>query len=140
MTDVTGFGLLGHTLEVCRGSGLGAEIFAAPPLLAGVEALARDGVRTGAATRNWDSYGEAVDGAEDILAWRRDILCDPQTSGGLLIAVAPTNAGAVLDLARRHGFGAAAMVGAMIRGAPRVRLLSKASAGQGAIDDLAARG
>ena len=140
VTDVTGFGLLGHTLEVCRGSGFAAEISAAPPLLAGVEALARDGVRTGAATRNWDSYGEAIDGAHDVPAWRRDILCDPQTSGGLLIAVAPAKAGAVLDLARRRGFGAAAVVGKVIRGAPRVRLLSKASAGQSAIDDLAARG
>src|SRR5882757_6584371 len=60
VTDVTGFGLLGHALEICRGAGLGAEIGADPPLLAGVEALARSGVRTGASTRNWASYGEAV--------------------------------------------------------------------------------
>ena len=95
VTDVTGFGLLGHALEMCRGSGLAAEIFSEPPLLAGVEALAREGVRTGAATRNWESYGEAVVGADDIAAWRRDILTDPQTSGGLLIARGRPSGGAI---------------------------------------------
>ncbi|MDB5417239.1 MAG: selD [Phenylobacterium sp.] len=124
VTDVTGFGLLGHVLEMSRGSGLTAEIsVAAAPLLPGVEALARAGVRTGASTRNWASYGGEVAGADGLPEWRRDLLTDPQTSGGLLIAVAPENAEGVLDLVRREGFGQAAVVGRMAKGAPRVRLV-----------------
>jgi selenide,water dikinase len=123
VTDVTGFGLLGHTLELCRGAGLTAQIDVDPPVLPGVKALARDGVRTGASTRNWASYGEAVrappQGLED---WRRDILTDPQTSGGLLIAVDPAHAEAVLDLARERGFAGAAVVGRMVEGPAEIRL------------------
>ncbi|MDO8379874.1 selenide, water dikinase SelD [Phenylobacterium sp.] len=121
VTDVTGFGLLGHALEMCRGAGLMAMIEAdAPPLLAGVEALARDGVRTGASVRNWASYGEAVETQGDLPEWRRDILCDPQTSGGLLIAVAPGRAADILDLVRSRGFASATVVGRLEAGAPRV--------------------
>ena len=120
VTDVTGFGLLGHTLEMCRGAGLTAHIDPDPPLLLGVEALARAGVRTGAAARNWDSYCEAVSLDPALEPWRRDLLCDPQTSGGLLIAVAPTVADTVLALARRRGFSAAARVGRLTSGALRV--------------------
>jgi selenide,water dikinase len=122
VTDVTGFGLLGHTLELCRGSGLTAEIGADPPLLAGVEALARDGVRTGASTRNWASYGADVRLPADLPDWRRDLLTDPQTSGGLLIAVAPEAAEAVLSLVRARGFAFAAVVGGLSRGAPEIRV------------------
>jgi selenide,water dikinase len=118
LTDVTGFGLLGHALEMARGSGLGVEIEAdATPLLDGVEALARDGVRTGASGRNWASYGEAValpDGFED---WRRDLLTDPQTSGGLLVAVAEEASEAVLAQVRTAGFDRAAVIGRMVEGA-----------------------
>ena len=116
VTDVTGFGLLGHTLEICRGAGLAAEIGAEPPLLAGVEALAKAGVRTGASTRNWASYGEAVRLPADLPDWRRDLLTDPQTSGGLLIAAAPDAAAAVLALVRAHGFDRAAVVGHLREG------------------------
>src|ERR1700721_3157472 len=85
MTDVTGFGLLGHALEMARGAGVTAAIFAgAPAVLPGAEALAKAGVRTGASGRNWASYGASVYGAQALPDWRRDILCDPQTSGGLL--------------------------------------------------------
>jgi selenide,water dikinase len=123
VTDVTGFGLLGHALEMCRGAGLAAEIdAAAAPLLPGAEALARAGVRTGAATRNWASYGGDVDAPAGLEDWRRDLLCDPQTSGGLLIAVEPSAAEAVLDLARREGFARAAVVGRLVEGAARVRV------------------
>ena len=121
VTDVTGFGLLGHALELCRGAGLTAEIGASPPLLPGVEALARDGVRTGASTRNWASYGDAVRG-EGLPDWRRDILTDPQTSGGLLIAVDPAQVDAVLTLARAQGFAGAAVVGRMMEGEAEIRL------------------
>lgn len=123
VTDVTGFGLIGHALEMARGAGLKAVIEAeAPPLHPGVEALARNGVRTGAAGRNWASYGEAVSGADAVEPWRRDILCDPQTSGGLLIAVDPTEVDQVLALARDHGFSRAAVVGRFEEGAPGVAL------------------
>jgi selenide,water dikinase len=122
VTDVTGFGLLGHLLEVCRGSGLAAEVTADPPLLAGAEALAKAGVRTGASTRNWASYGADVDLPPGLADWKRDLLTDPQTSGGLLIAVAPEAAEEVLALARGRGFARAAVVGRMSVGAPGVRV------------------
>ncbi len=120
LTDVTGFGLLGHALEMARGAGLTAEITASPPLLPGVERLARDGVRTGASIRNWDSYGAAVDLPGDLPSWRRDILTDPQTSGGLLIATPPAAAPALLTHARATGFPDAAIVGRLIEGSPRI--------------------
>src|SRR5205823_8729553 len=89
MTDVTGFGLLGHDLEICRASGVGLQIEASrAPLLAGVAELAAQGFVTGASTRNWASYGADVDGAEALSDALRAILCDPQTSGGLLVSVA----------------------------------------------------
>jgi selenide,water dikinase len=121
VTDVTGFGLLGHGLEMAKGSGLTVEITAAPPLLDGVEALVRAGVRTGASVRNWASYGDAVR-AEGLEDWRRDLLTDPQTSGGLLIAVDPTGADEVLAMARRRGFEAAVVVGRAVEGPAEVRV------------------
>jgi selenide,water dikinase len=123
MTDVTGFGLLGHALEVARGSALTVEITATPPLLEGVEALARAGIRTGASARNWASYGHAVEFAGEPEDWRRDLLTDPQTSGGLLVAVAPERAEAVLDQVRAAGFGQAAVVGRMRNGPARVTVV-----------------
>jgi selenide,water dikinase len=122
VTDVTGFGLLGHALEICRGSGLSADVGADPPLLAGVEALARAGVRTGASTRNWASYGADVRLPAGLPDWKRDLLTDPQTSGGLLIAVAPDAADAVLTLVRERGFNAAAIVGRLDSGPAEVRI------------------
>jgi selenide,water dikinase len=123
VTDVTGFGLLGHALEMCRGAGLTAEIHTQPPLLPGVEELARAGVRTGASGRNWGSYGEAVRLPADLPDWRRDILCDPQTSGGLLIAVDPEHANEVLALVRSRGFNNAALVGQLSFGPAEVHLV-----------------
>ncbi len=121
LTDVTGFGLLGHTLEMARGAGLGAEIdAAAPALLAGAETLARAGVRTGASTRNWSSYGASVRLPPDLEDWRRDLLTDPQTSGGLLAAVDPASAAEVLALVRGQGFQSAAVVGRLIEGEPGI--------------------
>ncbi len=99
ITDVTGFGLLGHALEMAAGAGLTAELDAAPPLLDGVEAMVRGGVRTGASDRNWRSYAASIEFPDGGEAWRRDVLTDPQTSGGLLIAVSPHAAAAVVDLA-----------------------------------------
>ncbi|MBA3050612.1 selenide, water dikinase SelD [Brevundimonas sp.] len=122
VTDVTGFGLLGHALEMARGAGLTVELTTAPPLLEGVETLAVDGVRTGASGRNWASFGEGVDLPVGLEDWRRDLLTDPQASGGLLIAVAADRAEAVLALARDQGFDRAAVVGRLVEGPPRVRV------------------
>ena len=113
MTDVTGFGLLGHLLEMCRGAGLSARLrWAGMPVLPGAAALAQAGVGTGAAGRNWSSYAAEVE-SDGLADWQRGLLCDPQTSGGLLIAVAPEQAGAVLDHVRHAGFAQAAVVGTM---------------------------
>jgi selenide,water dikinase len=129
VTDVTGFGLLGHMLEMCRGANLTAELFAdAPVLLEGVEALARDGVKTGAAGRNWTSFGASVRLPADLPEWRKDILCDPQTSGGLLIAVDPFNAAPVLAEVRGAGFGASRVIGRLIAGPPEVRVIGALAA------------
>ncbi len=125
LTDVTGFGLLGHALEMARGAGLAVQIdMAAVPLLPGVEALAREGVRTGAATRNWESYGEAVKLPAGLDSWRRDVLCDPQTSGGLLIAADPTAVPALLAMAKSAGFLHSAVVGQLVEGSPRILVRS----------------
>ncbi len=121
MTDVTGFGLLGHALEMARGSGLGVEIDAdAPAVLPGVEVLLQAGVRTGASGRNWASYGASVRLPDGFPGWRQDLLTDPQTSGGLLVAVADSDADAALALAREAGFGAARFVGRIVEGPPVV--------------------
>ena len=118
LTDVTGFGLLGHALEMARGSDLAVELdAAAAPLLDGVEALARNGVRTGASSRNWASYGEAIALPTGFEDWRRDLLTDPQTSGGLLVAVAPEAADTVLATIRAAGFAQAVVIGRIVEGA-----------------------
>jgi len=125
VTDVTGFGLLGHSLEMARGAGLGIEIDArAPALLPGVEQLARAGIRTGASTRNWASYTDSVDLPEGFADWQRDILTDPQTSGGLLIAASEAAADALLALATEQGFGFARRIGRVTAGPDRVRILA----------------
>ena len=112
VTDVTGFGLVGHALEMAAGSGLTAELdAAAAPLLPGAAELARQGVRTGASGRNRASFAGRVGGGDDLPAWLADLLYDPQTSGGLLIAVAPGEAQAVLARVRAAGFPEAARVG-----------------------------
>ncbi len=123
VTDVTGFGLAGHALEMARGAGLGIEIDTpALPLLVGVEALARAGVRTGASSRNMDSYGESLDIPHGFPSHRLDILTDPQTSGGLLIAVAADRAGAVLALTHKGGFDQAAVIGRVVEGPVGLRV------------------
>jgi selenide,water dikinase len=123
VTDVTGFGLLGHALEMARGAEVTVELTGPPPLLDGVEDMAVAGVRTGASGRNWASYGAGVDLTADLPDWRRDLLTDPQTSGGLLIAVAADQAEALLDLARAEGFERAAVVGRVVDGPARVRVI-----------------
>ena len=120
LTDVTGFGLLGHLLEVCRGSGVGARLDgAAVPLLPGVLELARAGFVTGASRRNWMAYGHEVlwEQAEEAQRW---LLADPQTSGGLLVSCHPALVDEVLEVFRTEGFDQAAVVGEVTEGPARV--------------------
>jgi selenide,water dikinase len=120
MTDVTGFGLLGHALEMARGAGLTVRLrFDDAPALAQAETLARAGFITGASQRNWASYGESIvlpDGIED---WRRLLLTDPQTSGGLLVAC-DASAAPVILARIREGDPRAAIVGSVEVGEPIV--------------------
>ncbi|TCS34755.1 selenophosphate synthase [Paucimonas lemoignei] len=117
LTDVTGFGLLGHTLELARGAGLTARIdMANVPLLPRVAQLAESGYVTGASGRNWAGYGHEVTLAPGISPVQQALLTDPQTSGGLLVSCAPDAVEAVLDLFRREGFGEAAVIGEMTEG------------------------
>ena len=121
LTDVTGFGLLGHLLELARGAGLEAQLdMASIPLLPGVEQLATEGFFTGASGRNWDAYGKDVALSAAITPAQQALLTDPQTSGGLLVACAPASVDEVLALFRSQGFEAAAVVGRTAAGAARV--------------------
>ncbi len=114
MTDVTGFGLLGHALEMCRGAGLGLRLSrGAVPFLPGVLDHARNGLATGASARNWVSYGGAVSGAD---ALDQVLLTDPQTSGGLLLAVDAGTQADFLAAARDHGHHDATVIGHFIAG------------------------
>ena len=125
MTDVTGFGLLGHLLEMCRGAGVAARIAVSQvPVLENALALAAAGCVTGASARNWASYGSHMQIDERLDATRRALLCDPQTSGGLLVACAPEALPTALEILARHGCGGAAAIGymdrAMTDGAPLI--------------------
>jgi selenide, water dikinase len=112
ITDVTGFGLAGHALEMARGAGCDVELdWSAVPLLGGVRELAARGMVTGASGRNWAGYGRDVVIPGSFSAEDRALLTDPQTSGGLLVACEPGAVDAVLAIFGRHGFGQAAVVG-----------------------------
>ncbi len=96
LTDVTGFGLLGHLSEVCEGSGLQAVInFTKVPRLPAIDEYLVQKSVPGGTTRNWDSYGHKI---SEISDYQRAILCDPQTSGGLLVAVDPAEREEVLQI------------------------------------------
>lgn len=121
ITDVTGFGLLGHALEVARGSGLTVRIKVADvPLLTEAASLAQQGYVTGASHRNWSSYGAGVRLPADTPDWRRHLLTDPQTSGGLLIACAPARAEEVVRSIRKSGYPMARIVGRAEAGEPAI--------------------
>jgi len=123
LTDVTGFGLLGHLLELARGAGLEARLeMDRIPLLPGVHELASAGFVTGASGRNWAGYGHQVQLAGSITATQQMLLTDPQTSGGLLVACAPDTVDEVLALFAREGFGDAAVIGEMHAGEAGVKV------------------
>lgn len=117
MTDVTGFGLAGHALEVARGSRCDLHInWAAVPLLPQARELAQAGFVTGASGRNWTSYGARVAFKGTFDEIERALLCDPQTSGGLLVSCAVDTVDAVLAIFRAHGFAEAAVIGEVVAG------------------------
>jgi selenide, water dikinase len=121
ITDVTGFGLAGHLLEICRGSKLAAEVrFGDLPMIAEALEWARQGVATGASDRNWKGYGAEVELPAGAPEWMRKLLSDPQTSGGLLVACAPRAEAAVLKAFADRGFAEARTVGRLSAGAPRL--------------------
>lgn len=121
LTDVTGFGILGHGLEIARGAGLRLHLEqAALPLLSRAAELAEAGFVTGASVRNWAAYGAEVALPEGLADWRRHLLTDPQTSGGLLVAVAPEAAEAVLAQIHAAGHPLAAVVGYCAAGEPGI--------------------
>jgi len=115
ITDVTGFGLAGHVLEMARGSKTTAHLeMGRIPLVDGVRDLASAGFVTGASGRNWAAYGEEVALAKNLGAVDQDLLSDPQTSGGLLVACAPDSVDAVLEIFRQQGFAHAAEIGVLV--------------------------
>lgn len=121
LTDVTGFGLLGHLLEICRGAGLGATLEAATlPFLPAAIGFAQQGIGPGAIARNLASFGDAVAFDPAVADWQRRLMADAQTSGGLLAAVEPEAAAAVLARFHAAGFTAACVIGALQDGAPRI--------------------
>ena len=121
LTDVTGNGLLGHLLEICRGSKLAARVsFDAVPILPAARHLLEAGYGTGASDRNWASYGPAVELPAGKPAWCAKILTDPQTSGGLLVACAAAAVPAVMEIFRQQGFKYAAQIGTLVGGEPRI--------------------
>jgi selenide,water dikinase len=122
LTDVTGFGLLGHLLELSRGAQLTANLSMGQiPLLPGVQLLAENGCITGASGRNWAAYGKEVTLAETITPVQQQLLTDPQTSGGLLVSCNPDVVD-VLALFLREGFAHAAVIGEMTVGIPNIRV------------------
>ena len=124
ITDVTGFGVLGHAMEVARGSGLNLVIEADKVALLGAAAdLAQKGFVTGASHRNWASYGEGVSLPADWPDWRRHLLTDPQTSGGLLIACEPDRASEILRKIQEAGYAAARIIGRAEAGNPGVKVV-----------------
>ena len=124
LTDVTGFGLAGHLLEICRGSKLGAEVrFDSLPILPEALDWVKRGIATGASDRNWKGYGHEVRLPESFPDWKRKLITDPQTSGGLLVACSPELEEQVIEQLRKEGFSYAARIGAMKAGEASVMIV-----------------
>ncbi len=124
LTDVTGFGLAGHALELARGSGCDVHLdWASVPLLPGVAALVAQGLVTGASARNWAAYGADVTLPALPAEGTQALLSDPQTSGGLLLSCDPATVDDVLAIFQRHGFSNAAVIGKVGARSDKPRLL-----------------
>ena len=122
MTDVTGFGLAGHLLEICRASALTAEVdFASLPVIEEARRLLLQGISTGASARNWASYGEEVTLPAGAPEWQQKLITDPQTSGGLLVSCAADSLAAVLAAFAADGF-AAVPIGKLVDGPAAIRI------------------
>ena len=117
LTDVTGFGLAGHLLEMCRGAKVQGQLnWKDIPVIPQAIEFSRQNVFTGASTRNWAGYGAEVQIDTSIEQWQKNLLTDPQTSGGLLLACDPASEQAVLDLFKQHGFEDARKIGQVVSG------------------------
>ncbi|MFC4761942.1 selenide, water dikinase SelD [Dyella koreensis] len=124
ITDVTGFGLLGHGLEMARGSGVRIRIEQTRiPFFTQAEPLAEAGYITGASKRNWNSYSDGVALPADLPDWRRALLTDPQTSGGLLVACKPERAEAIRAMIEAAGYPRASIIGAATAGASGIEVI-----------------
>jgi selenide,water dikinase len=125
VTDVTGFGLLGHALGMARGSNVALTVrFDDLPFLAAAAELAKQHFVTGASGRNWASYGESISLPGNFEAWRRDLLSDPQTSGGLLIACEPSRAADITRTIVDRGYPFARIIGRVEAGPPSIAIMS----------------
>jgi selenide,water dikinase len=125
MTDVTGFGLAGHLLEICKGSGLAGEVsLAALPLIESAVPFAQQGIVTGASGRNWAGYGAQIAWPTGASEWQRALVSDPQTSGGLLVSCRPDAAPSVLAAFREAGFAQAAGIGVLRDGGAGVSFVA----------------
>ncbi|HEY8972628.1 MAG TPA: selenide, water dikinase SelD [Burkholderiaceae bacterium] len=124
LTDVTGFGLAGHALELARGAKLRAVIeWSRVPLLENVVVMAAEGMVTGASGRNWAGYGADVKLVPGLHATTQNLLSDPQTSGGLLVSCTPDAVDAVLKVFRDEGFARAAVIGRVEAGEPSLHVV-----------------
>jgi len=124
LTDVTGFGLAGHLLEILRGSKLGGEVrFDALPVIPEALEWVKQGVATGASERNWKGYGGEVDLPSSAPDWMKKLLTDPQTSGGLLVSCASEAVPAVLQAFQQRGFDDARVIGRVYAGKPRLAVI-----------------
>ncbi|WP_086996087.1 selenide, water dikinase SelD [Rhizobium sullae] len=123
MTDVTGFGILGHALEMAQGSNKRISLRVRDmALLAGAAELAEQGFVTGASQRNWASYGMNVSLPDNLPIWQRHILTDPQTSGGLLVSCSMAQAEELLGKIVAAGYPAARIIGVVEDGGPGLRV------------------
>ena len=117
LTDITGFGLAGHTLELARGAKVQMNIdWARLPLVDGVLELAAQGCVTGASGRNWEGYGAEVTLPTTFDEAKKALLSDPQTSGGLLVSCSADTAAEVLAIFHAEGFADAAVIGEVAAG------------------------
>lgn len=124
LTDVTGFGLCGHMYEFCKGANLSATIvWDKLPLLDTVSDYAQKGYNTGAADRNWDSFFNHVVTPDGLPQWKKNILMDPQTSGGLLVSCPPEAADAVLKVFHGSDFEHASIIGSLSEGEAKVSVV-----------------
>ena len=125
LTDVTGFGLAGHMLELARGSHCTAHIdWSQVPLLSNVLQFAEDGIVTGASGRNWNSYGQDVVIPANFSAAQLALLTDPQTSGGLLVSCSQEVVEEVLEIFNQHHFLGARVIGQMSKAQEKPLVIS----------------